>query len=43
MLAGIIIFLNNAPITWYTKKQNMIETSTFGSEFVTLKIATKML
>jgi hypothetical protein len=40
---GIIIFLNNAPITWYTKKQNTIETSTFGSEFVALKIATEML
>jgi hypothetical protein len=35
--------LNNAPIVWYTKKQITIETSTFGSEFVALKIATEML
>jgi hypothetical protein len=40
---GIIIFLNNAPIVWYTKKQNTVETSSFGSEFVALKVATEML
>jgi hypothetical protein len=40
---GIIIFLNGAPIMWYSKKHNTVETSTFGSEFVALKIATKML
>ena len=26
---GIIIFLNIAPIVWYSKKQNTIESSTF--------------
>jgi hypothetical protein len=41
--SGIIIFINSAPIVWYTKKQNTVETSTFGSEFVALKIATEML
>jgi hypothetical protein len=40
---GIIIIMNGAPIVWYTKKQNTVETSTFGSEFVALKIATEML
>ena len=25
------------PIIWYSKRQNTVETSTFGSEFVTLK------
>jgi hypothetical protein len=41
--SGILILLNNAPIVWYTKKQNTVETSTFGSKFVALKIATEML
>jgi hypothetical protein len=36
---GFIIFLNNAPIDWYSKKQNTVESSTFGSEFVAMRIA----
>jgi hypothetical protein len=40
---GIIIFINSAPIVWYSKKQNTVETSSFGSEFVALKVATEML
>jgi hypothetical protein len=28
---GIVIFLNLAPVLWYSKKQNTVETSTFGS------------
>ena len=36
---GIIIFVNNAPISWYSKRQNTVETSTFSSEFVALKTA----
>jgi hypothetical protein len=36
---GFIIYLNNAPIDWYSKKQNTVESSTFGSEFVAMKIA----
>ena len=39
---GIIFFLNGAPIKWYSKRQNTIESSTFGSEFVALKIATEI-
>jgi hypothetical protein len=39
---GIIFFINGTPITWYSKRQNTIESSTFGSEFVALKIATEM-
>jgi hypothetical protein len=40
---GIIIFLNGAPIPWYLKRQNTIELSMFGSEFVAMKIATEMV
>jgi hypothetical protein len=39
---GILVFINGAPISWYSKRQNTIESSIFGSEFVTLKIATEM-
>ena len=40
---GIIIFLNRAPILWYSKRQNTVETSTFGSEFVAMKIGVEMI
>ena len=40
---GFIIFLQGTPIFWYSKRQNTIETSTFGSEFVALKIATEAM
>jgi len=38
---GLIVFLNNAPIYWSSKKQTSCETSTFGSEFVAMKQATE--
>lgn len=41
--AGVLVFLNRAPIVWFTKKMNSIETSTFGSEFMALKIATEIV
>jgi hypothetical protein len=40
---GILYYLNRSPITWYTKKQNSVETSTFGSEFMALKTAVEMI
>jgi hypothetical protein len=40
---GIILFLNRSPITWFSKKQNTVETSTFGAEFVALRIAVELI
>ena len=40
---GILIYCNSAPIIWYSKKQTTVESSTFGSEFVALRIATELL
>jgi hypothetical protein len=40
---GVLIYLNRAPIMWFSKRQNSVETSSFGSEFVALKIATEMI
>ena len=34
---GFIVFLNSAPIYWFSKKQTSIETSSFGSEFIAMK------
>ena len=36
---GILIYVNRVPIIWFSKKQNNVETSTFGSEFVAMRIA----
>jgi Reverse transcriptase (RNA-dependent DNA polymerase) len=40
---GILLYLNWAPIIWYTKKQNLVETSTFGSEFMAAKAAVELI
>ena len=34
---GYIIFINRAPIIWFSKKQNTVESSTFSSEFIAMK------
>jgi hypothetical protein len=40
---GFIVYLNNAPIFWYSKKQSTIETSSFGSEFMAMKHCTEYI
>lgn len=34
---GFFIFLNNAPLVMFSKRQATIETSVFGAEFVAMK------
>ena len=34
---GILIFVNRAPIIWYSKIQNTVEVSTFGSDITAMK------
>ena len=34
---GYIMSVNRAPIIWYSKIQETVESSTFGSEFIALK------
>jgi len=36
-VTGYVIFVNRAPIIWYSKKQNTVESSTFSSEFIAMK------
>ena len=40
---GIIIYVNMTPIIWFSKRQNTVESSTFGSEFVALRISTDLV
>ena len=40
---GVLVFLQNAPMLWRSKRQNTVETSTFGSEFVALRVTRDML
>ena len=35
--SGFVIFLNKAPISWYSKRQNTVESSTFSSEFIAMR------
>ena len=41
-VTGIIVFVNGTPIRWYCKKQNTVESSTYGSELVAGRLATEM-
>ena len=40
---GVLIYVNRAPIMWYSKRQNTVETSTFSSEFIAAKIAVEII
>ena len=40
---GVFIFVNRAPVLWFSKRQNTVESSTFGSEFVAMRIAVEMI
>ena len=40
---GILIFCNRAPIIWHSKRQNTVETSTFGSEITAMKNAVELI
>ena len=41
--SGMFIYVNNAPIQWFSKRQNTVESSSFGSEFVAMRIVTDMI
>ena len=36
---GVIHLLNKTPIDWYSKRQNTVETETYGAEFLATRIA----
>lgn len=41
--AGFVIYGNCAPLLWFSKKMATIETSTFGSEFVALRLCVESI
>ena len=41
--SGILLYVNNALIMNYSKRQNTVESLSFGSELVALRIATDMI
>jgi hypothetical protein len=40
---GILHFVNQTPVEWFSKRQNTVETATYGSEFVVAKTATEQI
>ena len=40
---GILIFVNRAPIIWYSKRHNTVKVSTFGSEITAMKNAIELI
>ena len=41
--SGILSYVNNTMIKFYRNRQNTVESSSFGSEFVAIRIATEMV
>jgi hypothetical protein len=42
-VTAILLFINNTPIKWYSKRQRTVETSTYGAELVAARIAVDMV
>ena len=34
---GFLVYINSAPVFWWSKKQTSVESSSFGSEFIAMK------
>src|SRR5687767_15647101 len=42
-VSGIVTLLNNTPVSWLSKRQKMVESSTYGSEMVASRIAIELV
>ena len=42
-VTGILLCVNCTPVKWYSKRQNTVESSTYGSEFVAARIACELI
>jgi hypothetical protein len=40
---GVLLYVNREPVVWYSKRQNTVEASTFGSEFIAMKTAVELI
>jgi len=41
--SGILIYMKQAPIIWYSKRQSTVEASSFGSEYIALRICKEII
>jgi hypothetical protein len=42
-IRGILVMLNNTPIRWVSKRQKIVETSTYGSKLVASRVVTELI
>ena len=42
-VTGIVHYMNQTPVDWYTKKQGTVETATYGSEFNAARTAVEQI
>ena len=42
-VSGVLHFVNQTPVHWFTKKQPTVETATYGSEFIAAKLAVEQI
>ena len=42
-VTGVLHFFNQTPIDWYSKKQETVETATYGSEFAAARTAVQQI
>ena len=42
-VTGIVLLINNTPVTWMSKRQVTVETSTYGSEMVASRIVVDLI
>jgi hypothetical protein len=41
--SGVLVFVNHAPILWFSKQQAAVEASTFGSESIAVRQVIEMI
>ena len=41
--SGVLEFINQTPINWFSKRQGQVETATYGSEFMVAQQTTKRM
>ena len=42
-ITGVLHFVNQTPIDWFTKKQETVEMVTYGSEFTASRVAVQQI
>ena len=42
-VSGVLHFVNQTPVYWFSKKQPTVETATYGSEFIAAKLAVEQI